>query len=181
MAKYVLVPLADGSEELEAVAIVDVLRRAGANVVLAAVNDLVVTASKGTRLMADRLLFDCSRETFDLIALPGGMPGAEKLRDSRVLIDLLKRQAGEGRLYAAICAAPAVALHPHGLLEGKRFTCHPSFAQGLGEGLTQEPVVVDGILVTGRGAGTAVDFALTLVELLYGKETAQGVRKGMAL
>jgi len=181
MAKYVLVPLADGSEELEAVAIVDVLRRAGANVVLAAVNDLVVTASKGTRLMADRLLFDCSRETFDLIALPGGMPGAEKLRDSKVLIDLLKRQADEGRPYAAICAAPAVALHPHGLLQGKRFTCHPSFAQGLGEGLTQEPVVVDGNLVTSRGAGTAIDFALTLVEQLYGKETAQGVRKGLAI
>ncbi len=181
MERNCLVPVADGTEELEAVAIIDVLRRAGANVIVAALKDTVITGSKGVKLMADRLLSDCASETFDLIALPGGMPGAGNFRDSPPLIDLLKRQAGEGRLYAAICASPAVVLHPHGLLRGRRFTCHPNFTQGIGEGLLQEPVVVDGNLVTSRGAGTAVDFALTLVELLYGSEKTQEVRKGMAL
>jgi 4-methyl-5(b-hydroxyethyl)-thiazole monophosphate biosynthesis len=173
--------VADGSEELETVAIVDVLRRAGAKVMVASVNELTVRASKGVNLMADSLLSDCSREVFDLIALPGGMPGAEALRDSALLVALLKRQADEGRFYAAICASPAVALHPHGLLRGKRFTCHPHFAQGIDGRLSDDPVVVDGNLVTGRGAGWAVEFALTLVELLYGSAKTQEVRRGMAM
>jgi 4-methyl-5(b-hydroxyethyl)-thiazole monophosphate biosynthesis len=173
--------VADGSEELETVAIVDVLRRAGANVFVAAVKELVVTGSKGVKLVVDRLLSDCTQEPFDVIVLPGGMPGAERLRDSTVLISLLKRQADEGRLYAALCASPAVALRPHGLLRGKRFTCHPNFSQGISDGLSTEPVVVDGNLVTGRGAGTAVDFALTLVELLYGRKKVEEVRQGMAM
>jgi len=181
MEKMCLVPMADGSEELETVAIADVLRRAGANVVIAAVKDTVVTGSKGVKLLTDRLLSDCAHETFDLIALPGGMPGAEHLRDSALLVGLLKRQASEGRLFAAICASPAVALYPHGLLHGRRFTCHPNFTEGLSDGFSKEPVVVDGNLVTGRGAGTAVDFELTLAELLYGREKAYEVRKGMAI
>ena len=179
--KNVLVPVADGGGRLETVAIIDVLRRAGANVVIATVNGPVVTGSKGVKLVADRLLSDCAHEPFDVIALPGGMPGAERLRDSAVLIALLKRQADEGRLYATLCASPAVALYPYGLLRGKRFTCHPYFSQGIGDGLSTEPVVVDGNLVTGRGAGTAVDFALTLAELLYGREKAKEVRQGMAM
>ncbi len=181
MEKRVLVPVADGSEELETVAIVDVLRRAGAKVMVASVNELTVRASKGVNLMADSLLSDCSREVFDLIALPGGMPGAEALRDSALLVALLNRQADEGRPYAAICASPAVALHPHGLLRGKRFTSHPHFAQGIDGRLSDDPVVVDGNLVTGRGAGWAVEFALTLVELLYGSAKTQEVRRGMAM
>jgi len=181
MERNVLVPVADGSEELETVAIVDVLRRPGANVTIAAVKELVVTGSKGMKLVADRLLSDCARETFDLIALLGGIPGAERLRDSAGLIALLKRQADEGRLYAALCASPVVVLHPHGLLRGKRFTCHPDFSKGVDGRLSAEPVVVDGNLVTGRGAGTAVDFALMLVELLYGREKVQEVRRGMAM
>ena len=181
MERNVLVPMADGSEELETVAIVDVLRRAGAKVVIASLKEPAVMGSKGVKLVADGLLSDYTHETFDLIALPGGMPGAERLRDSAVLVALLKRQADEGRLYAAICASPAVALHPHGLLRGKRFTCHPHFVEGINGRLSNEPVVVDGNLVTGRGAGTAIDFALTLVELLYGAEKAQEVRQGMAM
>lgn len=183
VVKMVLVPVADGSEELEAVAIVDVLRRAGANVTIASVtDDMVLTGSKGVKLVADRLLSDCAHETFDLIALPGGMPGAEHLRDSPDLTGLLKNQADEGRLYAAVCASPAVALCPHGLLQGKRFTCHPNFAQFVPQAqLSTDPVVVDGNLVTSRGAGTAVEFALALVGLLYNPDKAQEVRKGMAI
>ncbi len=181
MEKRALVPIADGSEELEAVAIIDVLRRAGAVVTIASVDRLEVIASKGIRLIADRLLVECVRETFDLIVLPGGMPGAEHLRDSANLIDMLKQQAAAGRLYGAICAAPAVALYPHGLLAGHKATCHPNFVHLVQDvEMLPSPVVVDGNCVTSRGAGTAVEFALTLVEMLYGKEKVREVSRGMA-
>ncbi len=181
MTRSVLVPIADGSEELEAVCIVDVLRRAGAFVTLASVSALDVVASKGVRLTADRLLKDCVNETYDLIALPGGMPGSERLRDCPELITALKRQRADGRLYAAICAAPAVALYPHGLLDGRRATCHPNFAQlAQTADMLDDRVVVDGNCITSRGAGTAVEFSLTLVEQLFGKEKAREVAAGMA-
>ena len=180
MTRSVLVPVADGSEELEAVCVVDVLRRAGASVTLASVTGLEVVASKGVKLTADRLLKDCANETYDLIALPGGMPGSERLRDCPELIAALKQQRADGRLYAAICAAPAVALFPHGLLNGRRATCHPNFVQ-LTEGadMVDTAVVVDTNCITSRGAGTAVEFSLTLVELLLGKQKALEVARGM--
>jgi protein deglycase len=180
MERTVLVAAAEGSEELETVCIVDVLRRAGAKTILASVGNLAVNGSKGIKLTADRLLTACITETYDLIALPGGMPGSEHLRDCAELIQALKRQRAEGRLYAAICAAPAVALYPHGLLEGRRATCHPNFAHLLSNvELLDAPVVVDGNCVTSRGAGTAVEFSLTLVEQLYGKKKAREVARGM--
>jgi 4-methyl-5(b-hydroxyethyl)-thiazole monophosphate biosynthesis len=182
MSKTVLVAIADGSEELEAVCIVDVLRRTDATVTLASVDGIQIVASKGIRLTADCLIADCADKTYDLIALPGGMPGAEHLRDSAVLIDMLRQQKREGRLYAAICSAPAVVFHPQGLLEGKRATCHPSFSHLIqGAGPVEETVVVDGNLVTSRGAGTAVEFSLKLVELLYGTGKMRDVAKGMVI
>ena len=182
MEKRVLVPVADGSEELETVAIVDVLRRAGATVVVAAVKDVTISGSKGMRLIADGRLSDYFHEVFDLIALPGGMPGAEHLRDSPELITLLKDQEHAGGLYAAICASPAVVLYPHGLLGDKRFTCHPNFVQGMPQGqVSTDRVVVDRNLITSRGAGTAIDFALVLIGLLYDHEKVQEVRKGMGI
>ena len=180
MEKNVLVPVADGSEELETICIVDVLRRAGANTTLASVGSLEVHGSRGAKLIADRLLADCVERTYDLMALPGGMPGSEHLRDCAELIQMLKRQRDEGRFYAAICAAPAVALYPHGLLQGRRATCHPNFAHLLSNvELLDAPVAVDGNCITSRGAGTAVEFSLTLVEQLYGREKAREVAKGM--
>jgi protein deglycase len=180
MEKKVLVAVAHGSEELETVCIVDVLRRAGANVILASVDELVVNGSKGVKLIADELLAACVEETYDLIALPGGMPGSERLRDCADLIQALMRQRAEGRLYAAICAAPAIALYPHGLLEGRQATCHPNFAHLLSNvDLLDNAVVVDGNCVTSRGAGTAVEFALMLVEQLYGEKKAREVARGM--
>lgn len=180
MAKKVLVPIADGTEELEAVCIVDVLRRSGANVILTAIDKLEVVASKGVRLVADQLLKACLDTEYDLIVLPGGMPGSERLRDAHELMELVKEQARAHRLYGAICAAPAVALYPHGLLEGRKATCHPNFAH-LAEGvdLIDAAVVIDRNCITSRGAGTAPEFALTLVELLYGKEKAREVAQGM--
>ena len=180
MSKRVLVPVADGTEEIEAVCIIDVLRRAGAEVTVASVDALQIVASRGVRLTADCLIGDCREKTFDLIALPGGIPGAEHLRDSRPLTALLQRQQGEGGWLAAICAAPAVVLQHHGLLAQNRATCHPSFAGHLdAAGQTHQRVVVDGNCITSQGPGTALEFALKLVEVLYGRQQAETVARPM--
>lgn len=176
MPKSVLVPVADGTEEIEAVTIIDILRRAGADVVVASVQTGIITASRGVKLVADCLIADCLQTDFDLVVLPGGMPGAEHLRDSADLRDILQRQADRGGLYAAICAAPAVVLEPHGLLNGLRATAHPAFMNRLRpEGAVEDTVVVDGNCVTSRGPGTAMAFALTLVERLFGASKRDAV------
>ena len=119
---------------------------------------------------------------FDLIALPGGMPGAERLRDSEPLVSLLRGQAASGRLHAAICATPAVMLQAKGLLEGRRATAHPAFAAQLADQTAvAQRVVVDGPLTTSRGPGTAFEFALELVKQLYGEDKAREVRGRMRL
>ena len=180
MAQNVLVPVADGTEEIEAVTIIDVLRRAQARVVVASVQGLTVTCSRGVKLVADCLIEDCAQESFDLVVLPGGMPGAEHLRDSDCLRDILNRQAGKGGLLGAICAAPAVVLAHHGLLEGRRATAHPAFIKELrSDKASADRVVVDGNCVTSRGPGTALTFALSLVELLFGKEKRDAVAAPM--
>ena len=171
MAKRVLIPIADGSEDLEAVTLIDVLRRAGAELVVASVappQRTRITAARGTRIVADCHIAECIGQHWDLIAVPGGIPGAEHLRDSAELTGLLKQQAASGRFYAAICAAPAVILAHHGLLAGKRATGHPAFQQmEAGTVDSQSRVLVDGNCITSQGAGTALEFALVLVELLY--------------
>jgi 4-methyl-5(b-hydroxyethyl)-thiazole monophosphate biosynthesis len=176
----VLVPIADGIEEIEAVCIIDVLRRADASVTVASVDKLQITASRGVKLVADKLLADCTDEFYDLIALPGGMPGAEHLRDSMELVNMLKNQRREGRLYGAICASPAVVFQHHGLLEGRQATTHPGFADRLDSLESVESrVVLDGNCITSRGPGTALEFALKLVELLFGKQKAEEVARPM--
>lgn len=178
MSKKVLVPVADGTEELEAVTIIDCLRRAGADVTVASVDKSQVTASRGVRLVADSLISDCTKEIYDLIALPGGMPGAEHLRDCGELSALLKAQAKSDRLYAAICASPAVVLKHHGLLDGKRATCYPSLLSEL-DCSDDEKVVVDGNCITSQGPATALPFALKLIEILFGKEKEDEVAGSM--
>ncbi len=187
MSKKILVPIANGTEEIEAVTIIDVLRRANANVIVASVeNELQVTASRGVKLVADRQIADCVTERgasvalYDLIALPGGMPGAEHLRDCELLTALLKRQQQEGRLYAAICAAPVVVLQYHGLLVGRRATCHPAFAEQLKNNeAVEQRVVVDEPCITSRGPGTALEFTLKLIELLYDAQKAREIGEHM--
>ncbi|MCP4666731.1 MAG: DJ-1 family protein, partial [Deltaproteobacteria bacterium] len=155
-------------------------RRAGAEVIVASVDQLQVTASRGVKLVADKLISQCVDEVYDLVALPGGIPGAERLRDSEDLTGILNRQYKAGRLYGAICASPAVVLQHHGLLASRYATCHPAF-EGLIQrtGEMKSPVVVDGPCITSRGAGTAIAFALTLVEQLYGKEKAEEIALAM--
>lgn len=182
MSKSVLVPIADGSEEIEAVTIIDVLRRSGAQVTVASVDGLQVTASRGVKLVADCMIDDCRKLTFDLVALPGGMPGAEHLRDSEPLKQLLIRQRDQGRYYAAICAAPAVVLEHHGLLQGIKATTHPSFVKKLTDASAAlSPVVVDGNCITSMGPGTAIVFALELVNALYGIEKRDEVADPMVM
>ena len=172
----VLIPIADGSEELEAVSIIDILRRARISVTVASVNGLQITASRGTKIVADKFIDDCLTVQYDLIALPGGMPGAEHLRDSKALAILLKRQWQEGRLYAAICAAPAIVLQHHGLLASRRATCAPGYGGQIEHLVPAEArVVVDGTCVTSVGAGTAIEFTLKLVELLCDEQIARSI------
>ncbi len=180
MAKKVLVPIADGTEEIEATCIIDTLRRAGLEVTVASVGALQVTASRGVKIVTDALIADCANETYDCIALPGGMPGAEHLRDSAPLIAKLKEQKDAGRLYTAICASPAVVFQHHDLIEGVRATCYPSFRDKLDPAYaSNDRVVVDGQCVTSQGPGTAIAFALKLVELLVGADKAKEVGDGM--
>ena len=181
MDKKVLVPIADGTEELEAVAVIDVLRRAGAEVTVASVMPRQqIIASRGVVIVADVLIESCTDQAYDLVALPGGIPGAEHLRDSEILTDILTRQAGQDRLIAAICASPAVILSHHGLIADRRATCHPGFTEQLTcARKLDKRVVADGNVITSRGAGTAVEFALALVERLYGKDHRDAVAAPM--
>jgi 4-methyl-5(b-hydroxyethyl)-thiazole monophosphate biosynthesis len=180
MAKKVLVPIADGIEEIEAVCIIDTLRRAGAEVTVASVDALQITASRAVKLLADVLIADCAGVTYDAIVLPGGMPGAERLRDSADLIALLKEQKTSDRLYAAICASPAVVLHHHGLLKNTQATCYPAMRSQLDPNYAStDRIVAQGSCVTGQGPAVAIEFALKVVELLFGQAKAKEVGEAM--
>lgn len=177
----VLVPLAPGCEELEAVTIIDLLRRADVDVVTAGLHEGPVRASRGTVLLPDTTLESVLHEPFDMIVLPGGMPGMENLRKDGRLISLLRKTAGEGKYTAAICASPVV-LAEAGLLEGRKATAYPGFLEKLGREdleLTDDPVVRDGKVITSRGPGTAMDFALELVEILVDRETRDRVEAAL--
>lgn len=177
----VLVPLAPGCEELEAVTIIDLLRRAEIEVVTAGLADGPVTASRRTVLVPDRALSEILGEEFDMVVLPGGMPGMENLRKDGRIAALLRKTADAGKYTAAICAAPVV-LAETGILEGKRATGYPGFLEGVEGGgftLADDPVVRDGKVVTSRGPGTAMDFALELIEVLEGRERRDRVEEGL--
>jgi len=176
--KKVLVPVANGTEEMEAVIVIDVLRRAGATVTVASVEDGTkqIKASRSVNILADCLISECEGEDYDLVVLPGGMPGAERFRDSEPLKRITENQVKEKRMFAAICAAPVVALQAWGLLKGLHATCHPSFAGKLEDKAAVESRVVrDNLLTTSRAPGTAFEFAVALVEQLYGAENVPAV------
>jgi protein deglycase len=182
MQKKVLVPVAQGIEEMEAITIIDVLRRAGAEVIIASVDEINIKASRGIEFKATKLIKDCMNEDFDLIVLPGGIPGAQNLQKSGELEELLKKQAEKKKFYGAICASPAVVLHHHGLVTPGKVTCHPGFASLIENGnVLESKVVKDGNCITSRGAGTACDFALELVALLYSEDKKKEVMSGLAL
>lgn len=178
--KKVLIPIANGSEEMEATILIDTLRRAGAEVTVASVQDLQIKASRGLNIVADELIANCKDEVYDVIALPGGLPGADHLRDSEILKKLLIAQKESGRIYGAICASPAVVLQAHGLLEDKTATAYPGLDEKLSNPATPRiPVVIDGNCVTSQAAGTTFAFALTLAEVLFGYEKAKEIADSM--
>eukprot|EP01113_Clastostelium_recurvatum_P049997 TRINITY_DN9369_c0_g1_i2.p1 TRINITY_DN9369_c0_g1~~TRINITY_DN9369_c0_g1_i2.p1 ORF type:complete len:222 (+),score=40.79 TRINITY_DN9369_c0_g1_i2:99-668(+) len=183
MSKRVLVPVANGSEDIETVTIVDVLRRGGVDVVLASVeDDATIIAARKTKIIADALLRDVADQSFDAVALPGGMPGAERLRDSDVLSSLLKRHHASNGVCAAVCASPAVVFVPLGIIGSKNATCHPNFEDKMpSKAHIHDRVVVDGNLITSRGPGTSLEFSLKILEVLCGKEAADKVAAPMLL
>ena len=175
----VLIPLAQGCEELEAVTIIDLLRRAEINVVTAGLDENVVKASRGVVLVPDVELSIAVKQDFDMIVLPGGLPGADYLDEDCRIHRLLCEMNEKGKWIAAICAAPKV-LASAGLLENKKVTSYPGSLDGIdvnGMVYSTSSVIVDGNIVTSRGPGTAMDFALTLIELLCGIEKRKAVEK----
>jgi len=177
MALHVLVAIATGSEEIETLTPVDILRRAGATVTLAAIgSSLEVSMSRGVKVRADDLLTNLASSVFDLIVVPGGQPGANNMRDDATLVAMLRRQKTEGRWISAICASPAVVLKTHGLIEQEPATCYPGMESALeNKSEVNSRVVVAGRIITSRGPGTAMEFSLALVRALYGADKEQQV------
>ena len=179
----VLVLVADGTEEIEAIIPADVLVRAGAKVTVASVEEsLEITARCRTCIVADTLLADLPQDTlFDVVVVPGGLAGAEKFKSSAAVSSLLTHHAKAGKIVSALCASTLV-LQEFGLLEGRKATTHPAVAEQLKDKSALEArVVVDGPVVTTRGPGTAFEFALTLVRILYGEDKTAAVAKPMVM
>jgi 4-methyl-5(b-hydroxyethyl)-thiazole monophosphate biosynthesis len=177
----VLIPLAQGCEELEAVTIIDLLRRAGITVTSAGLDDQAVRASRGVVLIPDTTLDQALQQDYDMVVLPGGLPGADHLDQDERIQSLLKKMAASEKFTAAICAAPKV-LASAGLLAGKQATAYPGTLERLNLSdttLAAGAVVQDGKVVTSRGPGTAMDFALALIENLAGKAKRDEVEAGL--
>ena len=171
----VLIPLAQGCEEIEAVTAIDILRRAGVEVVSAGLDAQPVRASRGTVIIPDTTLEAALKHEYDMVVLPGGQPGSNNLKADARILELVQRMAQQGKYVAAICAAPSV-LATAGLLDGKRATSFPGALDAFPQVQQQQAAVVeDGKLITSRGPGTAMDFALILVERLLGKAKRQEV------
>lgn len=175
----VLVLLAEGSEELEAVTIVNILRRGSINVTLAGLAAGALRGSRGIQIVPDTTLDEVLTDDFDMVVLPGGLPGTTHLRNDPRVAALLKKTYGTGKQVAAICAAPSV-LAAAGLLDGKRATCYPTCLDEFpAVKLQTSAVEQDGNITTSRGPGTAMDFALTLLERLAGHAKRQEVEAAL--
>ncbi|AOW81831.1 DJ-1 family glyoxalase III [Vibrio mimicus] len=185
MSKRILVPVANGSEEMESVIIVDTLVRAGFQVTMAAVGeDLQVQGSRGVWLTAQQTLDALSAEDFDALVLPGGVGGAQAFASSEYLLTLLDAFQQQGKLVAAICATPALVFAKQQKFVGARMTCHPNFFDHIpSERLSRQRVCYYATqhLLTSQGPGTALEFALAIIALLAGEELAQQVAAPMAL
>lgn len=175
----VLVPLAQGCEEIEAVTIIDILRRAGITVVSAGLDAMPVRASRGTVLIPDTTLDDALKQDFDMLVLPGGQPGTNNLKADTRILAMLNRMTKADKYITAICAAPSV-LAAAGLLDSKQATSFPGALDDYPRVLQQvNAVVEDGKFITSRGPGTAMEFALVLVERLVGKAKRNEVEAGL--
>lgn len=175
----VAVYFATGYEEIEALAVVDVLRRGKVEVSMVGVSSKTVVSARGISINMDTTLDEVNHEEIDMMVLPGGVPGIINLESNEKLINQLKSFKEQGKWLAAICAAPSI-LGTHGLLVGEKATCYPNYESKLvGCEHIDEKVVVSGKIVTGQGAGAALEFAFKILEVLQGKEIADEVRKAM--
>ncbi|MBU1007380.1 MAG: DJ-1/PfpI family protein [Candidatus Omnitrophica bacterium] len=178
MSKKAIIVLAEGFEEIEAVTVIDILRRAGIETTVAGLDDLSVQGSHGITVSADVKL-DTAGSDFDICIFPGGMPGATHLGCSEKVQALIETMNKDKKIIAAICAAPAMVLAPIGILKNKKATCFPGMQKHFEESTTYvtDNVVTDGNVITSRGTGTALAFSLAIVEKIIGEETADKVRK----
>ncbi len=178
----VLIPLAEGCEELEAVTLIDILRRADIKVTTVSLSpQLNITASRGVQLIADKYIDDISADQYNMILLPGGMPGTSHLNNSRKIHQLLKQFNQQSKAIAAICAAPIVLANA-GLLEQRHATSYPNVLTSDNWPtihLSDKPVVIDGRILTSRGPGTAMEFALVIIEYLTDKATRKSVEAAL--
>jgi 4-methyl-5(b-hydroxyethyl)-thiazole monophosphate biosynthesis len=177
----VAVILADGFEEVEAVAIVDVLRRAEIQVVIAGLHEGPLTSARKVKIIPDTTIDAVRADDFDMIVLPGGQPGSDNLNQDERVRRLIQEFSRQGKLTGAICAAPYVLANA-GILDGKHATAYPDYKDMLGTAVYQEKnVVQDGSVLTSRGPGTAFCFGLAIVERLAGKKIADQIKAGMLL
>lgn len=177
----VLIPLADGVEEMEAVILIDVLRRAGMDVTSAGLTGAAVTASRGVRLVPDKAWADIRPGSFDVLAIPGGAEGVNRLKADTRILNTVRVFHGAGKWIAAVCAGPLV-LQEAGILTGRRATCHPGVAAQLtATARLDDRVVVDGHVITSQGPGTSFEFALALVRYVLDPEKARSLAKAMIL
>jgi len=180
MSKEALILLAEGFEEIEAITIIDVLRRAGVQLIIAGVEGKIISGAHGLKVEAELILSDYTNIP-DVVILPGGLPGADNLKASSEVNNMIKKVYEDKKIVAAICASPAVVLSPLGVLDGKKATCYPGFEDNFSDSIerSEEAVVIDENIITSRGPGTAFEFALTLVKQLVDIKTAVSLRQGM--
>jgi len=186
MTKKAIVLLADGFEDVEAVTPIDYLQRAGIEVTTVSISENLIVTSKwgGIKVTVDTTLSELAKQrgSWDAVILPGGMPGSSNLAASKETGSILKDMAAAGKLICAICAAPALVLVPLGLLSGKKFTCYPGMEEKVANGKwSDDRVAVDGNIITSRGAGTAGEFAVAIIEKLLDKAAAEKIASAVLL
>lgn len=175
-----LIVLAEGFEDLEAVAVIDILRRGGVSVVTAALGEeLAVKSAHGIEMKADALFTEAAEADYDALILPGGGKGTENLKSSPAVLERICRQKAEGRLLCAICAAPTVLVEAGVLEPGQQVTCYPSCVMELDRPSAGVPVVHDGNVITGQAPGSAMLFGLVVLQVLRGEVVAQKIARGM--
>ncbi|MBQ8605351.1 MAG: DJ-1/PfpI family protein [Clostridia bacterium] len=178
--KKVIVFLADGFEEVEALTPVDILRRAGVSVTVVGVGNDVITGARGVKVLPDTDISQMDITDCDMIVLPGGFPGFENLANCKAVMDAVEYMTKEGRFVTAICGAPAVVLGKNGFLSDKRAVCYPGMEADLNcKEISAENVCIDGNFITSKSAATAMEFAFALTQALCGKQKADEVKKGI--